>query len=171
VEPGRLELAGVADRDGPAHPRRAPWGGRRDPQLPGELRVGVGPAAPVIGVAAAGEPGPGGAPPLGVAGGPAARGGRGAGCTVRPGQRTTSPPYPGPGDRGQHGLASDTGQVPAPRQVGIPVDVGTDEAASNANQNMLEAAKAAAILQKLTRLDARALTAGDILAKATVEGA
>ncbi|MFL6273100.1 MAG: hypothetical protein ACJ75A_23780 [Actinomycetes bacterium] len=61
--------------------------------------------------------------------------------------------------------------MPAPRQVGIPVDVGTDEAASNANQNMLEAAEAAAILQKLTRLDARALTAGDILAKATVEGA
>ena len=29
--------------------------------------------------------------------------------------RTRSPPYPVPGDRGQHDLASDTGQVPAPR--------------------------------------------------------
>jgi 5-methylthioadenosine/S-adenosylhomocysteine deaminase len=48
-----------------------------------------------------------------------------------------------------------TPQVPARRQVGIPVDVGTDEAASNASQNMLEAAKAAAMLQKLTGLDAR----------------
>ena len=47
-----------------------------------------------------------------------------------------------------------TPQVPAPRQVGIPVDVGTDEAASNDSQNMLEAAKAAAMLQKLTGLDA-----------------
>jgi hypothetical protein len=36
---------------------------------------------------------------------------------------------------------------------------------------MLEAAEAAAILQKLTGLDVRALTAGDILAKAIVEGA
>jgi 5-methylthioadenosine/S-adenosylhomocysteine deaminase len=48
-----------------------------------------------------------------------------------------------------------TPQVPAQRQVGIPVDVGTDEAASNASQNMLEAAKAAAMVQKLTGLDAR----------------
>jgi 5-methylthioadenosine/S-adenosylhomocysteine deaminase len=48
-----------------------------------------------------------------------------------------------------------TPQVPAPRQVDIPVDVGTDEAASNDSQNMLEAAKAAAMLQKLTGLDAR----------------
>jgi hypothetical protein len=31
-----------------------------------------------------------------------------------------------------------TPQVPAPRQVDIPVDVGTDEAASNDSQNMLE---------------------------------
>jgi 5-methylthioadenosine/S-adenosylhomocysteine deaminase len=52
-------------------------------------------------------------------------------------------------------MASGTGQVPAPPQAGIPVDVGTDEAASNdsQSQNMLEAAKAAAILQRLTRLE------------------
>jgi hypothetical protein len=158
----------------------------------------MGPAAPVIGVAAAGEPGPGALSPLGVAG----RSSRPRRTGSRPARSGPPAHHPGPGaahgrdprppahthlvdvwvhqdeiaalsragDRGQHDLASDTGQVPAPRQVGIPVDVGTDEAASNARQNMLEAAEAAAILQKLTGLDARALTAGDILAKATVEG-
>jgi len=36
---------------------------------------------------------------------------------------------------------------------------------------MLEAVKSAALLQKVARLDPRALTAGDVLAMATVEGA
>jgi len=36
---------------------------------------------------------------------------------------------------------------------------------------MLEAVKTAALLQKVARLDPRALTAGDVLAMATVEGA
>jgi 5-methylthioadenosine/S-adenosylhomocysteine deaminase len=61
--------------------------------------------------------------------------------------------------------------VPALRQAGIPVGVGTDGAASNDSQNMLEAVKAAALLQKVARLDPRALTAGDVLAMATLEGA
>jgi 5-methylthioadenosine/S-adenosylhomocysteine deaminase len=60
--------------------------------------------------------------------------------------------------------------VPALRQAGIPVGVGTDRAASNDSQNMLEAVKAAALLQKVARLDPRALTAGDALAMATIEG-
>jgi 5-methylthioadenosine/S-adenosylhomocysteine deaminase len=54
---------------------------------------------------------------------------------------------------------------------GIPVGIGTDGAASNDSQNMLEAVKAAALLQKVARLDPRAATACDVLAMATVEGA
>jgi 5-methylthioadenosine/S-adenosylhomocysteine deaminase len=68
-------------------------------------------------------------------------------------------------------LASGVCPVPALRGAGIPVGIGTDGAASNDSQNMLEAVKAAALLQKLARLDPRALTAGDVLAMATVEGA
>jgi 5-methylthioadenosine/S-adenosylhomocysteine deaminase len=54
---------------------------------------------------------------------------------------------------------------------GIPVGIGTDGAASNDSQNMLEAVKTAALLQKVARLDPRAVTAGDVLAMATLEGA
>ena len=68
-------------------------------------------------------------------------------------------------------LGSGVCPVPALRQAGIPVGVGTDGAASNDSQNMLEAVKAAALLQKVARLDPRALTAGDVLAMATLEGA
>ena len=57
------------------------------------------------------------------------------------------------------------------RGAGIPVGIGTDGAASNDSQNMLEAVKAAALLQKVARLDPRAATASDVLAMATVEGA
>ena len=68
-------------------------------------------------------------------------------------------------------LASGVCPVPALRQAGIPVGVGTDGAASNDSQNMLEAVKAAPLLQKVARLDPRALTAADVLAMATIEGA
>jgi len=68
-------------------------------------------------------------------------------------------------------LASGVCPVPALRTAGIPVGLGTDGAASNDSQNMLEAVKAAALLQKVARLDPRALTAGDVLAMATLEGA
>jgi len=61
--------------------------------------------------------------------------------------------------------------VPALRTTGIPVGLGTDGAASNDSQNLLEAVKAAALLQKVARLDARALTASDVLAMATIDGA
>jgi cytosine/adenosine deaminase-related metal-dependent hydrolase len=61
--------------------------------------------------------------------------------------------------------------VPALRQAGVPIEIGTDGSASNDSQNMLEAVKTAALLQKVARLDPRALTAGDVLAMATVEGA
>ena len=38
--------------------------------------------------------------------------------------------------------------MPALRQAGIPVGIGTDGVASNDSQNMLEAVKSAALLQK-----------------------
>jgi 5-methylthioadenosine/S-adenosylhomocysteine deaminase len=68
-------------------------------------------------------------------------------------------------------LGSGVCPVPALRQAGIPVALGTDGAASNDSQNMLEAVKTAALLQKVARLDPSALTAGDVLAMATLEGA
>jgi 5-methylthioadenosine/S-adenosylhomocysteine deaminase len=68
-------------------------------------------------------------------------------------------------------LGSGVCPLPALRGAGIPVGIGTDGAASNDSQNMLEAVKAAALLQKVARLDPRAVTAGDVLAMATVEGA
>jgi 5-methylthioadenosine/S-adenosylhomocysteine deaminase len=68
-------------------------------------------------------------------------------------------------------LGSGVCPVPTLRRAGIPVGLGTDGAASNDSQNMLEAVKAAALLQKVARLDPRALTAGDVLAMATLEGA
>ena len=68
-------------------------------------------------------------------------------------------------------LASGVCPVPSLRVAGIPVGIGTDGAASNDSQNMLEALKAAALLQKVARLDPRALCAGDVLAMATLEGA
>jgi 5-methylthioadenosine/S-adenosylhomocysteine deaminase len=68
-------------------------------------------------------------------------------------------------------LASGICPLAALRGAGIPVGIGTDGAASNDSQNMLEAVKVAALLQKVARLDPRALTAGDVLAMATIEGA
>jgi 5-methylthioadenosine/S-adenosylhomocysteine deaminase len=65
-------------------------------------------------------------------------------------------------------LGSGVCPVPALRQAGIPVALGTDGAASNDSQNMLEAVKTAALLQKVARLDP---SAGDVLAMATLEGA
>jgi 5-methylthioadenosine/S-adenosylhomocysteine deaminase len=57
------------------------------------------------------------------------------------------------------------------RWAGIPVALGTDGAASNDSQNMLEVGKMAPLLQKVTRLDPRTLTGRDALAMATIEGA
>jgi cytosine/adenosine deaminase-related metal-dependent hydrolase len=68
-------------------------------------------------------------------------------------------------------LASGVCPVDSLRSAGIAVGLGTDGAASNDSQNMLEAMKAAALLQKVSRLDPRALTAPDVLAMATIDGA
>jgi 5-methylthioadenosine/S-adenosylhomocysteine deaminase len=67
-------------------------------------------------------------------------------------------------------LASGVCPLSSLRQAGIPVGLGTDGAASNDSQNMLEAIKVAALLQKVTRLDARAFTGRDVLTMATTEG-
>jgi 5-methylthioadenosine/S-adenosylhomocysteine deaminase len=68
-------------------------------------------------------------------------------------------------------LASGVCPVPALRAAGITVGLGTDGPASNDSQNMLEAVKLAALLQKVASLDPRAVSADDVLAMATVEGA
>jgi 5-methylthioadenosine/S-adenosylhomocysteine deaminase len=68
-------------------------------------------------------------------------------------------------------LGSGVCPLAALRGAGIPVGIGTDGAASNDSQNMLEAVKTAALLQKVARLDPRAATASDVLAMATTEGA
>jgi len=68
-------------------------------------------------------------------------------------------------------LASGVCPVDSLRSAGIAVGLGTDGAASNDSQNMLEAMKTAALLQKVSRLDPRALTAPDVLAMATIDGA
>jgi 5-methylthioadenosine/S-adenosylhomocysteine deaminase len=68
-------------------------------------------------------------------------------------------------------LGSGVCRLAALRGAGIPVGIGTDGAASNDSQNMLEAVKCAALLQKVARLDPRVVSAGDVLALATLEGA
>jgi 5-methylthioadenosine/S-adenosylhomocysteine deaminase len=68
-------------------------------------------------------------------------------------------------------LASGTARVPAMRQAGIAVGIGTDGAASNNDLDMFEAVRAAALLQKLQTGDPRVLPAPAALALATIEGA
>jgi cytosine/adenosine deaminase-related metal-dependent hydrolase len=68
-------------------------------------------------------------------------------------------------------LGSGVCRVAGLRRAGVAVGIGTDGPASNDSQNMLEAVKTAALLQKVARLDPRALSAGDVLTMATVEGA
>ncbi|MEX1134563.1 MAG: amidohydrolase family protein [Acidimicrobiia bacterium] len=57
------------------------------------------------------------------------------------------------------------------RNSGVRVGLGTDGAASNDSQNMLEAVKAAALLQKVDALDPSVISAEDVLTMATIEGA
>lgn len=68
-------------------------------------------------------------------------------------------------------LASGTAKVPALRQAGVEVGLGTDGAASNNDLDMFEAMRQAALLHKLTTGDPRAVPATTAVAMATIEGA
>lgn len=66
-----------------------------------------------------------------------------------------------------------SGVCPIPRLVteGLAVGIGTDGPASNDSQNMFEAVKLAALLQKVHHLDPAVISASDVLRMATIEGA
>jgi 5-methylthioadenosine/S-adenosylhomocysteine deaminase len=68
-------------------------------------------------------------------------------------------------------LASGVCPVPRLRRAGITVGLGVDGPASNDSQDMLETMKTAALLQKVHHLQARAMTAREVLDMATIGGA
>ncbi len=68
-------------------------------------------------------------------------------------------------------LASGVCPVAELRSLGVPVGIGVDGAANNDRQDMLEAIKTATLLQRVTQLQATALSARDAIEMATIEGA
>ncbi|MDQ7993457.1 MAG: amidohydrolase family protein [Propionicimonas sp.] len=68
-------------------------------------------------------------------------------------------------------LGSGVCPVPALRGRGVAVGIGTDGAASNDSQDMLQAVKAAALLHKLDKRDPWVIDAWDVLEMATTGGA
>lgn len=68
-------------------------------------------------------------------------------------------------------LGSGVAPVPQLRAAGVAVGIGTDGAASNDSQDMLQAVKAAALLQKVHTLDPTVIDALDVLTMATIDGA
>jgi len=68
-------------------------------------------------------------------------------------------------------LGSGVCPVPRLRAAAIPVGIGTDGAASNDSQDMLQAVKTAALLQKVHAVDAAVIDAATVLRMATLEGA
>lgn len=68
-------------------------------------------------------------------------------------------------------LASGTSPVVDLIAAGVPVGLGTDGAASNNDLDMFEEMDLAAKLQKLARMDPRALPAEQVVAMATINGA
>lgn len=68
-------------------------------------------------------------------------------------------------------LGSGVCRVPRLLAAGLRIGIGTDGAASNDSQNMLEAVKFAALLQKSDRLDPASMTAPEVLRMATIGGA
>lgn len=68
-------------------------------------------------------------------------------------------------------LGSGVCPVPRLRAAGIPVGIGTDGAASNDSQDMLQAVKLAALLQKVHHLDPAVIDAATVLRMATLDGA
>jgi cytosine/adenosine deaminase-related metal-dependent hydrolase len=68
-------------------------------------------------------------------------------------------------------LGSGTSPVTRLRAAGITVGIGTDSAASNDSQDMLQAVKLAALVAKADALDPSVLSARDVLRMATLDGA
>ena len=68
-------------------------------------------------------------------------------------------------------LASGSAPVRELKERGLTVALGTDGAGSNNNNNMLEAMKSGALLQKAVHRDPQAMTAGEMLRMATIDGA
>ncbi|MDX6739630.1 amidohydrolase [Actinocorallia sp. A-T 12471] len=68
-------------------------------------------------------------------------------------------------------LGSGVCPVPRLRAAGIAVGIGTDGAASNDGQDMLQAVKMAALLQKVNALDPSVIDAPTVLRMATLDGA
>lgn len=68
-------------------------------------------------------------------------------------------------------LASGVAPIPALNMAGITVGLGTDGAASNNSNDMLEILKATSLLQKVTHRDPTIMTADKVLEMATIEGA
>jgi 5-methylthioadenosine/S-adenosylhomocysteine deaminase len=68
-------------------------------------------------------------------------------------------------------LASGIAPVPAMRQAGITVGLGTDGASSNNNLDMFEEMRLAALIHKGALLDPFAVTAPEAVSMATEEGA
>lgn len=68
-------------------------------------------------------------------------------------------------------LGSGVCPVPRLRSAGIAIGVGTDGAASNDSQNMLEAVKMTALLQKVHHHDPAVMSGADALEMATLGGA
>ncbi len=68
-------------------------------------------------------------------------------------------------------LASGIGKVPEMRAAGVTVGLGCDSGANNNSLDMIREMKAASLLHDVARLDARALTAEDVVEMATIDGA
>jgi 5-methylthioadenosine/S-adenosylhomocysteine deaminase len=68
-------------------------------------------------------------------------------------------------------LSSGVAPIPKMQLAGIDTALGTDGAASNNSNDMLEVLKFAALLQKVTHRDPTIITAEKVLEMATIEGA
>ncbi|MEL7610411.1 MAG: amidohydrolase [Bacillota bacterium] len=68
-------------------------------------------------------------------------------------------------------LSSGVAPIPKMNMAGIDVSLGTDGAASNNSNDMLEILKSTALLQKVTHRDPTILTADKVFEMATIEGA
>jgi len=68
-------------------------------------------------------------------------------------------------------LASGVAPVPDMLRAGLTCSIGTDGAASNNTQDMIEALKMTVLLHKVVTMDATAMTAEKVLEMATIDGA